>query len=159
MLRFGNIVKIQCKEIQILALIQQGYWENLYCTFFAIMFCLYWISFTYIEMKKMVVNDQQCFALTPCLQGFPNEAKSQRFKCWQLLAGSWQESFIIFSIPRIEFNHNKDFYYRGWVKKKYTDFFKSGGNILAQSASRRKNKLFIIKFPLKSENLIINNLF
>ena len=41
---------------------------------------------------------------------------------------------------------------RGWVKKKYTNGFKSGGNILDQSASKCYNKLFIIKFPLKWEN-------
>ena len=34
-------------------------------------------------------------------------------------------------------------------RKKYTDVFKSGGNFLGQSASKRKNKLFIIKLPLK----------
>ena len=44
-------------------------------------------------------------------------------------------------------------------KKKYTDIFKSGGKILCQSATKCWNKLFIIKFPLKWENLIIKNLF
>ena len=34
---------------------------------------------------------------------------------------------------------------RGWVKKKYTNSLKPGGNILGQSASKCKNKLFIIK--------------
>ena len=34
---------------------------------------------------------------------------------------------------------------RGWVKKKYTDVFKSGGNILGQSASKCWNRLFIIR--------------
>ena len=33
--------------------------------------------------------------------------------------------------------------------KKYTDVFKSGGNILDHSASRYQNKLFIIKCPLR----------
>ena len=37
--------------------------------------------------------------------------------------------------------------YRGRAKKKYTDVFKSGGNILDQSASKPSNKLFIIKYP------------
>ena len=41
----------------------------------------------------------------------------------------------------------------------YTDVFKSGGNILGQRASKRKNKLFIIKFPQFKGNLTINNLF
>ena len=50
-------------------------------------------------------------------------------------------------------------FHRGWGEKKYTDVFKSGGNILDQSASKHWNKLFIIKFPLKCGNLIINNLF
>ena len=38
---------------------------------------------------------------------------------------------------------------RGWAKIKYTNVFKSRGNILGQSASKRKNKLLIMKFPLK----------
>ena len=37
-------------------------------------------------------------------------------------------------------------------QKKYTDVFKSEG-------FKELNKLFIIKFSLKWENLIINNLF
>ena len=41
----------------------------------------------------------------------------------------------------------------------YTDVFKSGGNILGRRASKRKNKLFIIKFPQFKGNLTINNLF
>ena len=38
----------------------------------------------------------------------------------------------------------------GEQKKKCTNGFKSGGNILGQSASNRKNKLFIIIFPKKN---------
>ena len=34
-------------------------------------------------------------------------------------------------------------------QKKYTNVFVSGSHILDQSALKRKNKLFIIKFPLK----------
>ena len=44
---------------------------------------------------------------------------------------------------------------RGWTEKEYTNVFKSGGNILGQSASKRYNKLFIIKFPHFKGNLII----
>ena len=42
---------------------------------------------------------------------------------------------------------------RGWVKKKCTNVNKSGGNILGQSASKYQTKLFIIKFPLKKEEI------
>ena len=48
--------------------------------------------------------------------------------------------------------------HRGWAKKD-SDIFKSGGNILGQSASERENKLFFSKFPPFNGNLIINNLF
>ena len=34
-------------------------------------------------------------------------------------------------------------------QKKYTDVFKSGGNILGQSVLKHKHKLFITKFSLK----------
>ena len=37
----------------------------------------------------------------------------------------------------------------GELEKKYVNGFKSGGNILDQTASKYKNKLFIIRFPLK----------
>ena len=51
--------------------IQQGYWE----TMFYFLSALYWTE-----------NKKQCFTFTPCVQFKP------KFKCWQHLAGSWQDS-------------------------------------------------------------------
>ena len=47
----------------------------------------------------------------------------------------------------------------GEQKKKCTNVFKSGGNILGQRASKCYNKLFIIKIPHFQGHLSINNLF
>ena len=57
------------------------------------------------------------------------------------------------------FLHAQGIKTRGWVKKKCTNGFKSGGNILGQSASKRYNKLFIIRFTHSKGSLMINNLF
>ena len=53
-------------------------------------------------------------------------------------------NIILFDIKILQLLRN-----RGWAKKKYTNVIKSGGNILGQSASKRSDKLFIIRFPLK----------
>ena len=64
--------------------IQQGYWENHVLLFYQF----------YIELKaKFVDNSRQCLAFTPCVQFNP------KFKCWQHLAGSWQDFTKAFLNP------------------------------------------------------------
>ena len=58
-------------------------------TMFCFVSVLYWT-----ESKKFVDSARQCFAFTPCVQFKP------KFKCWQHLAGSWQDSTRAFLNPQ-----------------------------------------------------------
>ena len=47
-----------------------------------------------------------------------------------------QSAVLQNAVIQLHLGQESNFQYRGWVKKKHTDAFKSGGNIFGQSASK-----------------------